>query len=121
MTKGIRHLDGSLMRADTWEELERAWSTAGMNAILPAGTFRESIASRALVWSGVELATDGSSEDFLQECERAGLLVTVSDATRSEPVREWNPTPRLVYIEERQRVADERLRAKEAATAGKGK
>lgn len=119
--KGIRLLDGSLMRAETWEELEAAWSTDGMNAVLPAGTFRDSMASRALVWSGTELATDGSSQDFLLECERAGMLVTVSNATLAEPIREWQPTPRLVYIEARQKQAEERQRAKELAHAGKGK
>jgi len=120
--KGIRMLDGSLIRAETWESVEESWRYAGMNSLLAdSDSFRQSIAVRASVWSGVELATDGNSYDFLQECERAGLLSTIANASNSEPSAPWDSTPRLVYIEARRKQAEDRLRAKELATAGKGK
>lgn len=69
---------GAYHRADTCEEAEEyvksvlcAWDT-----LWDHQHFRDILAGRALVnsFGEIEMDTDGSSRDFLFECERAGFL-----------------------------------------------
>ena len=105
----LRLLDGKYLSADTWEELENEYASAFMNATIPKTEFREAIASRAKTWSGTDLAVYGSAQDFLLECERAGLILSVSSAyVFGNPNRPLEASiPRLVFLK---KLADDKAK-----------
>jgi len=64
--------------AKTWEELETAVRLDQWWALDP-DEFRQEMAKRAQRWSGTEIVTAGSSEQFLRELERAKLVRIETD------------------------------------------
>lgn len=77
---GIVWPDGKVQVAPTWEAMEEQVRTAQFDPPT-AEDFRQHMADRAKAWSGVEVATEGSSEDFFWELERAMLLQTIRAKT----------------------------------------
>jgi hypothetical protein len=119
MLKGIRLVDGRLLTGTEWSDVEAAWSQDFMNSLTEPGRFREEIQNRARLWSGAEIIIDGSAHDFLNECERAGLVITVEGAERVAPVREMSkPAARVVFLNEVREAASRRLERR--AQNGKG-
>ena len=70
----ITLLDGRRIAGGNWAEVEANWADWFMNQLVDSENFRQEVADRAKLWSGVEMSIDGSSEDFLFECERAGMI-----------------------------------------------
>jgi hypothetical protein len=120
MLKGIRLLDGRLLVGEDWAAVEAAWSNESMNSIIEPGKFRAEIQHRAQVWSGTEILIDGSAEDFLNECERAGMVTTIYNADNVTAQREVpKPAARVVFLNEVREAAMRRLeRRAQAQTEG---
>ena len=77
VTVGCRWPDGRVTKADSFEELEQyirenQWTKHADHKI-----FRDEMADRAMIWTGVEIDVDGESKDFLMELERAGMLILI--------------------------------------------
>jgi hypothetical protein len=88
MLKGIRLVDGRLLTGTEWSDVEAAWSQDFMNSLTEPGRFREEIQNRAqIVVRRTEIIIDGSAHDFLNECERAGLVI---DGTRAHNASRLN-------------------------------
>lgn len=95
-----RLLDGKFVSAPTWSLLEEVYRSTFMNAIIPEDEFRETLRERAKTWSGTVIATDGDSEDFFLELERAGLVLRVSaNIIADDPTIPVDANvPRIVYL-----------------------
>lgn len=65
--------DGARYAAPTWRRLERELRRDRWNPRLP-WQFRREMAHRAVVWSNTRIRTEGSSQRFFVELERAQLL-----------------------------------------------
>lgn len=97
----IRLLDGRTIQGDSWEDVEKNWNGWFMNQLIEPDNFRAEIAERAKLWSGVEIATYGTSEDFLHECERAGMIHYLAAREPDSLFRHLAhvvPAARLVYL-----------------------
>lgn len=120
--RGLRLEDGRVLRGETWADVDQAWSSCFMNAIVPPDEWRTEIQNRAKLWSGLDIAVNGSAYDFLQESERAGLVSLIYDATHvadtSEP--QPKPTARVVYLADMRRRAAQREERKQQRLAAKG-
>lgn len=67
--------NGAVRETNTAEEMEDVIQSAQWDFFWDRTHFRQVMASRALAWSLVEIDIDGSSTDFLQELERAQLII----------------------------------------------
>lgn len=95
---GIRLIDGSVIKAPSWEAVETDWSVDFMNQISSPEGFRTDIQNRAKLWSGIDIQISGSSYDFLAECERAGLVQTIQNASQSYDGPPIVPISRKVFL-----------------------
>lgn len=122
---GIRLNDGNVIRGNDWEIVESLWAADFMNQIIPEQLFRPEIRDRAKVWSGLDIAIDGSSYDFLYECERAGLVTLImGDAEHAIDGQPGKSIPRTIYLDRVRELADRREHRKkmaQIAIASKGK
>lgn len=89
---GVVWPDGHVSTAPTWEALEDVIRLDQFD-IPDADKFREHMEKRAKNWSGVEIQTNGSANDFFYELERALLCERIGDGIR--PV---DPTPRPAKV-----------------------
>ena len=81
----VRWSNGRADRALTWEELEDKIRSDQWWSMTP-DEFRLAMQKRALRWSGTEIVTAGSSEQFFAELERAGLVRIENDNPTYEEV-----------------------------------
>lgn len=81
----VRWPDGKVQTAETWEDLEEQVRVSQYD--IPAKeSFREHMANRAKKWSGTEIMTSGTSNDFFWELERAGMLRKVDRAANEAAI-----------------------------------
>lgn len=119
---GIRLADGRVLRAQDFTAVETAWSDYFMNAAIEPDQFRKEVEQRAKLWSGVEIAIDGNARDFLLECERAGLLSVLTDASSTTDV-ELDPekiVPRVVYLASVREMRERREARRQERESAKG-
>ena len=74
--------DGTFNLSHSWDELEDLVRSQQWDSYSAEG-FRAEMEARALNWSGTDIRTDGTSEDFFREMERAHLLTIVPVTTIS--------------------------------------
>lgn len=120
MTVGIRLADGAVIGGESWADVEDGWAARFMNAVIPRDEFRSEIQRRGVLWSGVEMAIDGSAEDFMHEAERAGLITMIRNVNAARPRPDvLVPMARLVFLEA-QKLARMAREQRNAAKAEKG-
>lgn len=118
MKVGIRMVDGTIVSGDDWSQVETQWANLFMNQLIPADQFRAEVQNRARVWSGTDIAVDGTSYDFLQECERAGMLTTITNVDAVDPNKPAaKPASRVVFLDAVRHAAEQR-RARRATQEG---
>lgn len=78
----VRWSNNRIDAAPTWEELEKRVRVDQWGEFTEE-EFRAVMAKRAWRWSRTDIDTDGSSELFFRELERAGLVLVETDGEES--------------------------------------
>lgn len=102
--KCIKWPNGEIDHADTWEEIERRVQKVQWEDYDSQDEFREDMARRAMYWSGLEIDTFGTSEQFVWELERAQMLIRFEvygepPPARGTPFKKVKPRREDVQIE----------------------